>query len=78
MRTHPGEGVSNDYRKLNKLGRIPTFEGADGYILSEMLAIAVYCESIAVRSNLEAFYDETYYQYSYPCQKHTVDLLFTL
>jgi elongation factor 1-gamma len=41
--TNPGvNGVSEDYRKLNRLGRIPTFEGSDGYILSETIAIAVY------------------------------------
>lgn len=33
---------SADYKKLNKLGRIPTFEGSDGYVLSECIAIAIY------------------------------------
>ena len=42
--TNPGKGVSDDYRKLNKLGRIPTFEGKDGYTLSEAMAIAIYRE----------------------------------
>lgn len=43
--TRPHEKpVSDDYRKLNKLGRIPTFEGSDGYILSECIAIAIYRE----------------------------------
>lgn len=37
------EGVSDDYRKLNKLGKIPTFVGADNYVLTECIAIAVYC-----------------------------------
>lgn len=36
---------SADYHKLNKLGKIPTFEGADGYILSECIAIAIYLTS---------------------------------
>ena len=43
VKTVPHEGVSADYMKLNKLGRIPTFEGSDGFILSESVAIAVYC-----------------------------------
>lgn len=41
--TNPGKGVSSDYLKINRLGRIPTFVGADGFILSELIAIAVYC-----------------------------------
>lgn len=40
--TEPAKGVSDDYRKLNKLGQVPTFEGSDGYILSECIAIAIY------------------------------------
>ena len=43
--TEPSKGVSTEYLKLNKLGKIPTFEGADGYVLSECIAIAVYCVS---------------------------------
>ncbi|KAK5164475.1 elongation factor EF-1 gamma subunit [Saxophila tyrrhenica] len=44
--TNPGkDGVTDDYRKLNKLGRIPTFQGSDGYILSESIAIAIYLTS---------------------------------
>ena len=42
VHTEPAKGVSDDYRKLNKLGRIPTFEGSDGYVLSECIAIAIY------------------------------------
>ncbi len=34
-----------EYFKLNPLGRIPTFVGANGYILTETMAIAVYCMS---------------------------------
>ena len=43
VHTEPSKGVSDDYRKLNKLGKVPTFEGADGYVLSECMAIAIYC-----------------------------------
>jgi elongation factor 1-gamma len=42
--TEPAKGVSADYLKLNKLGKVPTFEGADGFVLSECIAIAVYCK----------------------------------
>lgn len=34
-----------DYFKLNPLGKIPTFVGANGYILTETMAIAVYFTS---------------------------------
>jgi elongation factor 1-gamma len=37
-----GADASADYKKLNKLGRIPTFQGSDGYVLSECIAIAIY------------------------------------
>lgn len=33
---------SADYLKLNKLGKVPTFEGEDGYVLYECMAIAIY------------------------------------
>lgn len=45
VHTEPAKGVSDDYRKLNKLGKVPTFEGADGYILIECIAIAIYRKS---------------------------------
>ena len=34
-----------EYIKLNPLGRVPTFVGANGFILTESMAIAIYCES---------------------------------
>jgi elongation factor 1-gamma len=46
VETVPSDGVTTEYLKLNKLGKVPTFEGADGYVLSECIAIAVYCESL--------------------------------
>ncbi|KAF2194594.1 hypothetical protein K469DRAFT_734413 [Zopfia rhizophila CBS 207.26] len=45
VHTEPAQGVSTEYLKLNKLGKVPTFEGADGYVLSECIAIAVYLTS---------------------------------
>lgn len=44
VETEPAKGVSTEYLKLNKLGKVPTFEGADGFVLSETIAIAVYRE----------------------------------
>jgi len=45
VHTEPAKGVSEDYQKLNKLGKVPTFEGADGYVLTECMAIAIYSKS---------------------------------
>ncbi|KAL6237507.1 hypothetical protein BDW75DRAFT_228692 [Aspergillus navahoensis] len=39
------QGASAEYRQLNPLGKIPTFVGADGYILTESVAIALYVTS---------------------------------
>ena len=36
--------VSEDYRKINPLGKIPTFVGSNGFVLTETIAIAVYCK----------------------------------
>ncbi|KAI9847153.1 MAG: hypothetical protein M1837_003015 [Sclerophora amabilis] len=38
----PANGVPEEYRKLNKLGKTPTFVGTDGLILTECAAIALY------------------------------------
>ncbi|KAI9653970.1 MAG: hypothetical protein M1821_006831 [Bathelium mastoideum] len=45
VETDPAKGLSDDYRKLNKLGKIPTFIGADNYVLTECVAIAIYITS---------------------------------
>ncbi|KAF2874241.1 hypothetical protein BDV95DRAFT_516186 [Massariosphaeria phaeospora] len=45
VETDPAKGVSTEYLKLNKLGKVPTFEGSDGYVLTESIAIAVYLTS---------------------------------
>lgn len=34
--------LSTEYLKLNKLGKVPSFVGVDGYELTECLAIAIY------------------------------------
>lgn len=45
VNTQSKDGVSEDYLKLNKLGKNPTFQGADGYVLSECIAITIYVTS---------------------------------
>ncbi len=42
VETEVGANVSKEYLKTNKLGKVPTLKGADGFVLSESIAIAVY------------------------------------
>ena len=42
--TNPARGFSEEYKKLNPALRIPTFQAADGWVLTEVMAIAIYCE----------------------------------
>lgn len=64
--SHP-ESIPKEYLKLNPLNKIPTFEGANGFVLTECIAIAVYCESSTI---FRLWYppvrlqDEQYYYYS--------------
>ncbi|PSS10640.1 hypothetical protein M430DRAFT_108397 [Amorphotheca resinae ATCC 22711] len=43
--TKIGKDISPEYLKINKLGKVPTFVGADGYVLHECIAIAIYITS---------------------------------
>ncbi len=45
VETIPAKGVPAEYLKINKLGKVPTFVGADGYTLHEGIAIAIYSTS---------------------------------
>jgi elongation factor 1-gamma len=45
VETEPGKGLSDEYLKLNKLGKVPTFVGSDGYTIHEAIAIAIYITS---------------------------------
>jgi len=45
VETEPAKGVSAEFLKINKLGKVPTFVGADGYTLHECIAIAIYITS---------------------------------
>lgn len=68
--------LSNDYLKINKLGHIPSFVGADGYELTECIAIAIYgmfFSNFEPALGLAPFYDEKHFYYSYPCLKTIVE-----
>ncbi|TKX19078.1 elongation factor 1-gamma [Elsinoe australis] len=45
VETEPAKGVSEDYVKINKLSQVPSFVGADGFTLTELIAIAIYLTS---------------------------------
>lgn len=68
--------TSAEYTKLSPLGKIPAFEGENGFALSEAIAIAVYgmlyIWILDVFSFLLSLYDE-YISISYPCQNYTVE-----
>lgn len=53
-------GVDADFLKVNPLGKIPTFVGADGFVLSECIAIAIYSTYTSTSLCLHApmLYDE--------------------
>lgn len=74
VETVPANGVSQDYLKINRLGRVPSFVGADGYTLTESMAIAIYSTSAppsAISYALCMMKDLI--KHSYPCLKTTVE-----
>lgn len=42
--TNPDFELTSQYLKLNPLKRIPTFEASDGWVLTEVIAIAIHCK----------------------------------
>ena len=50
VHTEPAKGLTNDYLKINKLGKVPSFVGQDGYELTEAIAIAIYSKSFSILS----------------------------
>ena len=67
--------LSLEYLKLNKLGRIPSFVGADGYELTECIAIAIYSAFPSPCSLIcSLIHDEKHLKNSYPCLKTTVEI----
>lgn len=81
-------GLSDDYKKLNPLAKIPTFQGSDGYVLNEVIAIAIYRESshlslslrILLATSCRSHMMKQYTSFSYPCLNQTLVLrpVFTL
>ncbi|WPH04796.1 elongation factor 1 gamma [Acrodontium crateriforme] len=45
VETNPQNGLSDEYMRLNKLGKTPTFVAADGTVLTECMAICLYVAS---------------------------------
>lgn len=41
----PPDGVPPEYFELHPLGKVPTFKGADGFVITECIAIVLYCKS---------------------------------
>lgn len=64
---------SLEYRKLNPLGRVPTFEAANGWVLTECIAISIYCTLHHHLLHSKAQGRENFIQYSYPCHNLPVD-----
>ena len=68
----PEKPFPPEYKKINPLDKVPSFEGADGYVLTECIAIAVYSESHVSPFDyiLPALLDEKIIHFSYPCLKY--------
>ncbi len=59
----PAKGVSAEFRKKFPMGKIPAFEGNDGYLLHECNAIAIYCKFLFF---FTSFGDEIHFKTVYP------------
>lgn len=55
--------LNTEYLKINKLGVIPSFVGADGYELTECIAIAIYStlRSLPTLTSGTYMHDENHY-----------------
>lgn len=64
VHTKPPHELPKDYLKINPLGKIPSFVGADGYELTEAIAIAIYSMATTTRNTAEFLSqnDEIHYQ----------------
>ena len=36
------DNITEEHRKANKQGKVPTFIGSDGFVLTECIALAIY------------------------------------
>jgi elongation factor 1-gamma len=52
VREDPSKGVSQEYLRINKLAKVPSFVGSDGFILSECIAICIYFTSQNEKTSL--------------------------
>lgn len=64
-----------EYLKLNKLGKVPTFVGEDGFALYECMAIAIFSKPSPYPSRpftIPPYHDEYLFfkEYCYPWLKH--------
>ena len=76
----PEKPFPAEYAKINPLNKIPSFEGSDGYVLTESIAIAIYSMlphflRLYLLPNLMMRYVIIY---SYPCLKTIVENIHTL
>lgn len=82
------KNTSAEYRKIQPLGKIPAFEGANGFNLSEVIAIAIYGTLMTtVLFGFFIFFSFAIQQfpavrlslhdeiYSYPCQNYSVEII---
>ncbi len=60
VKTVPDAGVSEEYLKINPVGKIPSFVGSDGYTLIESIAIAIYGVSFLLHTTKLAITNDEY------------------
>ncbi|CAD0083396.1 unnamed protein product, partial [Aureobasidium vineae] len=52
VEANPQDGLSEEYLKLNRLGKTPTFVSSDGTVLTECMAIALHVASQDTESSM--------------------------
>ena len=50
-----------EYLKLHPLDKVPTFVGANDWILTEVMAVSIYCKSALSATNLSKKDERHYY-----------------
>lgn len=61
---HQNIGTGADYALINRLGKIPSFVGADGFIVTECIAIAIYRKYRIAAIPTSRHNDEAYHNHS--------------
>lgn len=64
--------TSAEYLKIHPLGKVPAFEGANGFTLSEVIAIAIYGMLMPAvfffsRSDISTFPPSRHHHHPAPC-----------